>query len=30
VKLETQFEVSQGPLNRNGEVVMGNFVLKKK
>jgi len=30
VKLETQFEVTQGPLNRNGEVVMGNFVLKKK
>ncbi|MBY6199078.1 type II secretion system protein GspL [Vibrio hangzhouensis] len=29
-KLETQFDVSQGPLNRNGEVVMGNFVLKKK
>ncbi|MGF1778607.1 type II secretion system protein GspL [Vibrio nomapromontoriensis] len=30
VKLETQFDVSQGPLNRNGELVMGNFVLKKK
>ncbi|MGV2989658.1 type II secretion system protein GspL [Vibrio sp. E150_011] len=30
VKLETQFEVSQGPLNRNGELVMGNFVLKNK
>ncbi|MFM2664753.1 type II secretion system protein GspL [Vibrio mediterranei] len=30
IKLETQFDVSQGPLNRNGEVVMGNFVLKAK
>ncbi len=30
VKLETQFVVEQGPLNRNGELVMGNFLLKLK
>lgn len=29
-ELETQFTVTQGPLNKNGERVMGNFVLKKK
>ncbi|CAH0524376.1 type II secretion system protein GspL [Vibrio hippocampi] len=29
-ELEAQFTVTQGPLNKNGDRVMGNFVLKKK
>lgn len=30
VKLETQYVVEQGPLNRNDDLVMGNFLLKLK
>ncbi|WP_299687035.1 type II secretion system protein GspL [uncultured Vibrio sp.] len=30
VKLEEQFSVEQGPLNRNGETVFGSFTLKPR
>lgn len=30
MKLEQQFKVQQGPVNRNGDVVAGSFILQRK